>query len=84
MGKEPGWVEENDLAESLEWSPRKDLKRSKDPNHFWSQFYKFDERIWLNPSMRWTRATYKDGQYKNHKFYKTLKDALLEENNVGR
>lgn len=76
MTEDPGWVEENALAESLGWSPRRDFKRSKDPDHLWSQFYRFNERVWLNPRMRWTRALYKDGQYVKQKFYKTLKDAL--------
>jgi len=76
MNKEPGWVKENELAESLGWFPRKDLKRSKDPEHHWSQFFKSDERVWLNPRMKWTRALYKDGQYTKQKFYKTLADAL--------
>jgi len=82
MSKEPGWVEENILAEALGWSPRKDFKRSKDPDHLWSQFYRFDERVWLNPRMRWTRAMYKDGQYVKQKFYKTLKDALEGNDNL--
>lgn len=84
MNTRPGWEEENTLAESLGWSPRKDFKRSRDPEHLWSQFYKFDERVWLNPRMRWTRAMYKDGQYVKQKFYKTLKDALMGNGEVER
>lgn len=72
------WVKENELAESLGWIPKKDYNRDSSEETYWCSFQKFDERVWCcrKGLFRWVHTIFKDGEYKDHKYYKTLKGAL--------
>jgi len=84
---EPGWVEENQLAESLGWTHLKDGSRSKDPDHYWCHFQKFDERVWKvrpRPGVEWVRARFINEKYCLHEGYLTLERALRGEKDESK
>lgn len=74
--KEPGWVKENELAESLGWTCVKDFNRSTTEGHLWSKFKKFDLTVWKTPYQQWMKAENHDGGYRNHQKFDTLEEAL--------
>jgi len=76
MNTEPGWVKENKLAVSLGWTPLKDPRRNPGEEYYWCMFKKFDLTVWQGPSLKWIRAEYHDGGYRNHKRFDTLEEAL--------
>jgi hypothetical protein len=76
VNKEPGWVKENELAESLGWTRKKDFNRSPVEEHYWCKFQKFDLTVWQSPSLKWIRAINHEGGYKDHQKFDTLEEAL--------
>ena len=79
---EPGWVEENQLADRLGWVCLKDESRSKDPRCHWGLFKKWGDCIvWKDPTrtLGWVRSTLIGGVYTNHVEYSTLERALRGE-----
>jgi hypothetical protein len=76
MDKEPGWVKENELAESLGWTPKKDFNRGQSDDCYWCKFQKFDLVVWKGPYQKWVKAEYYNGEYKNHQKFDTLEEAL--------
>ena len=79
---EPGWVEENQLADRLGWVCLKDKNRSVDPADHWCLFKKGFERVWMCIYDRvWKRARYLAGMYIYPKNYTTLEQALKGETN---
>jgi len=78
---EPGWVEENQLAERLGWECLKDGLRGGPDTH-WCRFVKGDNWVWkIRPrgNAEWMRAILIDGTYCQHKGYLTLERALRGE-----
>ena len=79
---EPGWVEENQLAERLGWVFLKDGARSESPDHHWCRFRKDDVWVWKvrpRPGVEWVRARLIDDRFCLHESYLTLERALRGE-----
>jgi len=79
---EPGWVEENQLAERLGWGCVKDMRSSTDPDMHWSKFTKDDAWVWRvipRPGVEWVRARLIDDRFCLHESYLTLERALRGE-----
>jgi hypothetical protein len=82
---EPGWVEENQLAERLGWECLKDGIRGDSPDHDyhnWCRFKKGDAWVWKvrpRPGVEWVRARLIDGRFCLHESYLTLERALRGE-----
>ena len=84
---EPGWVAENQLAESLGWTCSKDGNRSESPYHNWCRFRKDDIWVWEvrpRPGVEWVRARLIDGRYCLHEGYLTLERALRGEKDESK
>lgn len=80
--KIPGWVPENQLADSLGWVCLKDGSRSESPAHHWCQFVKDDIHVWkIRPriGVEWVRARLINGSFCLHEGYLTLERALRGE-----
>ena len=78
---EPGWVEENKLADSLGWVCNKDGNRGQGDHH-WCRFVKGDTHVWKvspRPGVEWVRARLVDGSFCQHEGYLTLERALRGE-----
>ena len=84
---EPGWVEENQLAERLGWVCVKDSSRGVDSEHNWCYFAKDLERVWKtrprSSGFEWARATFDGTTHYNYKYYTTLERALRGEKDEG-
>ena len=84
---EPGWVEENQLADRLGWVCLKDDRRSSDPEMHWCKFQKDDAHVWkVGPrvGVEWVRARLIDGRYCLHESYLTLERALRGEKDENK
>ena len=80
---EPGWVEENQLADSLGWVCNKDGNRGQGDHH-WCRFVKDDTHVWKarpRPGVEWVRAKRYEGDtsFVEHVGYLTLERALRGE-----
>jgi hypothetical protein len=71
---------ENALAVAKGWEPVPDLRRGWRENIPWCKFHKGAEVVW-SAYPRWVRATRTETNvFINHKYYKSLEDALGEVN----
>jgi hypothetical protein len=78
---EPGWVAENQLAESVGWECKKDGARGAEDTN-WCRFVKGDTHVWKvrpRPGVEWVRARLIDGRFCLHDSYMTIEQALRGE-----
>ena len=78
---EPGWVAENELADSLGWEREPDGSRGTGDS-LWSRFSKSDDHVWKVRSrigVEWVRARLTEGRFCLHESYLTLERALKGE-----
>lgn len=79
---EPGWVEENQLADRLGWVCVKDNSRGSGPDCHWCYFTKDIMRVWKVrpcPGVEWGSATFDGEVHANYRYYDTLERALRGE-----